>query len=487
MTQDVKTLETGLDTETGEDRYRLSMTVDISVVGPCRRHVRVSVPQEDVQHFRQKALRGFMETASVPGFRPGHVPEKLVERRFKKELSEQVRRDVLLASLQQLAEEKRLDPLTEPEFDIEALVLPDDGDFQYEFDVDVQPEFEVPDYKGLRIKRWKKDQFSEEEIQSFQQRMLEEFATQVHKESPAAPGDVLVIDIEFHHEGRKFREMSDLTVRLLPTLRFPDGEITGFDTLLQGAEPGAEITTELTISPEAELPEMRNQKVQAQIKVHEVRELKLPTLDSEFLERFGLSNEQEFRDYVINLLRRQVDYLQRQWARQQVLEKITESANWELPENLVRKQTENALRREILEMQQAGFTRAQIRARENELRQRSYTSTLQALKEHFVLDRIATLEKIEASDHELDAEIEQMAQSQGLTGRRLRSQLIKSQMIENLQAQIRERKTIEFILQHANYEDVPLTTPLVPAAPTVESVAPPICVPRPITAEEKAQ
>ena len=137
-----------------------------------------------------------------------------------------------------------------------------------------------------------------------------------------------------------------------------------------------------------------------------------------------------------------------------MLERITESADWDLPEELVTKQTENALRREILEMQQAGFTPQEIQARENEIRQHAISTTRQAIKEHFVLDRIAEEEELEVDGSDLDAEIQLMAMQSGENPRRLRARLIKSGMIENLEAQVRERKSIEVILEHAEFNDV---------------------------------
>jgi len=80
-----------------------------------------------------------------------------------------------------------------------------------------------------------------------------------------------------------------------------------------------------------------------------------------------------------------------------VLKQITESATWDLPESMVQRQVENALYREVLEMQQAGFTDSQIEARKNQLLQSRISMTRQALKEHFVLDKIATAESIEVT------------------------------------------------------------------------------------------
>jgi trigger factor len=142
-----------------------------------------------------------------------------------------------------------------------------------------------------------------------------------------------------------------------------------------------------------------------------------------------------------------------------VLEKITESADWDLPEGTVRRQVENALRREILEMQQAGFTTQEIQARENELRQKAVTTTRQALKEHFVLDKIATEQHIEVTPMDIDGEIRLMAMQRGESPRRVRARLVKSGVIENLEAQIRERKAIDHILEKAQYVDKKVETP----------------------------
>jgi trigger factor len=267
---------------------------------------------------------------------------------------------------------------------------------------------------------------------------------------------VVVVDIEFTYRGELLRRLSDVAVELKPRLQFPDGEISGFDQLMAGATVGTQRRVTVTISPEAESLEMRNEPVDALLTVKEVKLRRLPTVDARFLERIGVESEDELRDQISNALHRQVAFEQRQSARRQVLEKITESAHWELPESLVRKQVENALRREILEMQQAGFTTQEILARENQIRQRSISTTRQALKEHFVLDKIATKENIEATEVDLEAEIQMMALQRGENPRRVRARLVKSGVIENLAAQIRERKAIDFILKSAEYENVPM-------------------------------
>jgi trigger factor len=438
-----------------EAKYKLSLKVDIESNGPCRKHVRVVVPREDIDHFRGKAIKDVSESAAVPGFRVGKVPDKLVERRFKKEIVDQVRQQVLLTSLEQLADDHKLDPINEPNFDVESLVLPDDGDFEYEFDIEVRPDFELPNYTGLKIRRPVKD-ITDADIDAYQEKFLAPYGALTDTQQPAQSGDFVEADFAFTRQGARVRELSDLTVQLRPRLQFPDGQIEGFDRLLTGATPGTTVSTQVTISSEAESVEMRGESIDVSITVSRVKRLELPELNAAFLGRFEMDTIDDLRAQIRNMLSRQVSFEQRQAARRQVLEKITESATWDLPEQLVRKQVENALRREILEMQQSGFTTEQIQARQNELRQKSISTTRQALKEHFVLDKIATKEDIQVQSSELDSEIYMMALQQGENPRRVRARLTKTGLIENLEAQVRERKAIDLILKSATYEDVPM-------------------------------
>src|SRR6202044_1909026 len=156
-----------------------------------------------------------------------------------------------------------------------------------------------------------------------------------------------------------------------------------------------------TVSREAETVELRGEKVAVKFRVLDVKRVRKPELTKDLLTRIGVESEDELREEIKKSLDRRVTYEQRQAVREQGLEKITESATWDLPEQLVRRQVENALRRTILEMQQAGFTTREIQARENKLRQNAVSSTRQALKEPFILDKIAENEKVEASPQDI--------------------------------------------------------------------------------------
>ena len=325
---------------------------------------------------------------------------------------------------------------------------------------------------------------TEADVDAYLDRFRAQYGSNESYDGPAEANDFVVASVEFTRNGEAFRKISSIELQLKPIIRFRDAEIEGFDKLMAGAVAGTEKQVEVTIGNEAEQIEMRGEKLNATIVVAEVLRLKSPELNSAFFERTGYHDLAALKNEIRGMLERQVVYDQRQAVRRQVIEKITESATWELPEQLVRKQTENALRREVLEMEQAGFTTQQIVAHENRLRQNAITSTRQALKEHFVLDKIAEQEKIEVTPADIDLEIQMMAIQRGENPRRVRARLIKSGVIENLEAQIRERKAVDVILKSAVYEDE-----VVPAAKSddVQALSISVCGTTAVTVDSEVE
>ena len=150
---------------------RLDLTVEISEVGPCRKHVVVTVRESDIARIRNEAIDELADKAEVPGFRIGHVPRELVQKRFRDEIAGDIKQKVLLQSLDQLSDDKSIDPINQPEIDVESLDIPESGDFRYEFDVEVRPEFELPDYESFTIER-PSGEISDEEFNAFRTQVL---------------------------------------------------------------------------------------------------------------------------------------------------------------------------------------------------------------------------------------------------------------------------------------------------------------------------
>ncbi len=459
--------------QASSDTSKYGLKVTISETGPCRKKVEVTVPEADIARTREQIVVDYCAKANINGFRVGRVPRHIVESRFRQQLLDELKQRVLVASLEQLTLENEVDPINEPDMDVENIDIPTVGDFTYSFEVEVRPNVQIPDYAKLLIKKPVRE-ITDADVDKYLAGLLTELGTKADTGEPAAAGDSVTVDVEFEHGGKLIRDMKHLSLRLQPTLRFRDGEIAGFDQLLAGAKVGDTRNTTVVISKEAGYVPMRGETLNVTFKVTGVQKFAPATLTPETIAQIGSDSEEALRKSVRTVLERQVVYRQRQSCRTQLLEQMTESTTWDLPETLVLKQVENALHREILEMKQAGYTSKEIKARENELRQNAVSVTRQAMKEHFVLDKIATEEKIEVSPQDIDVEIMAMAFQSGESPRRVRARLEKTRVIENLEAQIRERKAVDIALERAKEEEVPLTDELVNDL-SVESVDDAIC------------
>ena len=272
--------------ESEEVAPRMALRVEIRDVGACRKHVSVTVPEADIATIRGEALGELAEKAQVPGFRVGKVPRGLLEKRFKTEISADIKQKVLLASLEQLSDENDIEPISEPKIDVEGLDIPDVGDFHYEFDVEVRPDFELPDYAGITITR-SSGETTDEEFQAFRTQFLTSYAERLTTDDAAAAGDYVLCDITFTHEGRQFREVRGQSFRLLPQLNFQDAVLNGFDSLMAGAKAGDIREATVQISLQSPVVEMRGEKIMARFEVQEVQQVRMPTIDKEFCERMS--------------------------------------------------------------------------------------------------------------------------------------------------------------------------------------------------------
>jgi trigger factor len=223
---------------------------------------------------------------------------------------------------------------------------------------------------------------------------------------------------------------------------------------MKGAKEGDKRSAEVTLSKDAPNTELRGKKVQVEFEVLGVKKLKLPELTEEFLQEIGgFATEAELRDAIRANLKRQLEYQQQKNARSQISALLTKSADWELPAGLLERQTARELERAIMELRRSGFSEAEIRARENQLRQNSTAGTATALKEHFILERIAEEEKLDVDEGDYDKEIFLIAAQSGESPRRVRAQLEKRGLMDVLRNQIIERKVLELVQSEAKFKD----------------------------------
>ncbi len=453
--EDVAVEETTEGESVEEETQPLSLEVKIDERGACERHVTVTVSREDIERYFDNEFSELMTSAQVPGFRVGHAPRRLIEARFRKDVADRVKSALLMDSIGQINEREDLSPISEPDFKFDAIELPDEGPMTFEFDLEVRPQFDVPQWKGLKIERPVRE-FTDADVDEALERELARFGKLVPHSGAAKSGDYITTNLSFVHDGETLSSAEEEVIRIRPVLSFRDGRIEDFDKLMVGVKAGETRTAEATLTEDAPNRALRGQKVTARFEILEVKRLELPELTPEFLASNGdFESEAELRDAIRDNLYRQLEYHQHRRAREQVTAALTVAANWELPPTLLERQSEREMQRAVLELQRSGFSDDEIRAYENQLRQNSRAEVARALKEHFILERIAEDQGIDADADDYEQEIALIAAQSGETSRRIRARLEKSGGMDALRNQVIERKVIGLILSEATFTEVP--------------------------------
>lgn len=441
--------------EKEEEKKRLDLTIQVDVRSTCERHVTVTIPREDINRYYDKEFSELMPTAHVPGFRPGHAPRKLVETRFRKELAPKVKGELLMDSLAQVNEDEKLSTISEPDFDLEAVEMPDEGSLTFEFDIEVRPEFDLPQWKGLKIEK-PVHEYTDADVDGTLSDILARRGRLVPFDGAAEASDYITCNLTFKHDGQTLASAEEEVIRIKPVLSFRDGNIAEFDKLMVGVRAGETREGQALLSDDAPNVLLRGQKITATFEVLEVKKLEVPELTPELLDELGgFTEEAELRDTILDQLKRQLEYEQHRKAREQITKALTVAADWELPPGLLQRQSRRELQRAVMELQRSGFSDEEIQAHENSLRQNSAVSTARALKEHFILERIAEAEEIEADESDYDLEIRLIASQSNESPRRVRARLEKTGSMDVLRNQIIERKVIERILEHAVFKETP--------------------------------
>ena len=187
-----------------------------------------------------------------------------------------------MSSLEQIDKDYKLEPITQPRLDVEAIEIPDKGPMNFEMDVEVRPQFELPNYKGLKVKSTDR--------RAYRQSMSTSSLTGSWKgtarsfpswKGNAELGDYLTADLTFiGPDGEPLDELKEVQFRLQPELRFQDGTITGIGARLQGPARGDTREVEAKLGSAVANPELRGTTIPVKVHVNDLKRLRLSRAES---------------------------------------------------------------------------------------------------------------------------------------------------------------------------------------------------------------
>lgn len=474
------------ETELTEDQQLLAelkeaIQVKRETIGSLRLKLTVEVPRDTVDHRMGKQFAELKREAMVPGFRKGHAPLRLVEKRFGTEVGDQLKSQLLSSGYLAAVEKENIKPLGDPMFwiktkeervgddkksrsvEIEKLVpfdqaldhvvLPKEGSMSFSCELELKPEFELPNLEGIPVER-PTVSIDEEDVDLELRRLLMRRGTfQPVEGGKVEADDMLYVNMKMScgDEVLHSEDNFDIAAR---DIRVKGVSLIGLDKALVGKKCEDVVHFEATIPDDHERIDLRGKQANFEFAIREIKRLELPPLDAEFLASIGFESEDELRTTIRTTLESQLDRTLQSKMYDQVGEYLLKNTAVDIPEGLSQRQTDRAVSRRMIEMLQMGYPPAELEKGLDELRSKARDSAIRDLKLYFIIEKIAEDREVEVKEEEINAAIAQIAHRSGKRFDRVRDELSKGDGLHTLYWQIRDGKVMDDILSKATITEV---------------------------------
>jgi len=417
----------------------------------CRREIELEIPADKVQKAADKITRDIIKVARIPGFRPGKAPMTLVRRRFADDIQGEVVQSLVPEALEKALGEKNLVPVTRPEVD--KVEFKDGEPLKFRAVFEVLPEFELGDYKNLTVQV---DEIpaGDAEVEKAVEEMRERAATFVPVEGRAAKdGDSVLIKLKgLPTEGGEPVEADNVMVPL-----GAEETLASFTENLRGARAGETKTFQAKYPDDYPDAKLAGKTYDFTVEVQAIKEKKLPELNDDFVkEAAGENAELKTLDELRKKIRESVEasryHQQKTQAQDRILEQLTKAHDFPVPEALIEGQMDTRLERMVRTFAAQGIDPRGMNVDWAGIRGKQRDRAVTDVKAELILDHIATAEKIDATDEEVEKEIEHLAEHRGESATAMRARLTKEGTLDTMKSKLRSNKTIDWLYSNARIE-----------------------------------
>lgn len=431
------------------------MNIVVEKQPKCVATLRVEIPAEKVSGQRDQIVKGYASKVRVPGFRPGKAPRAVVEKRFQKEITEELNGALINEAYDEALKQESLHVLDfgEPE----EVTTHANGTLTFTSKLTLAPEVTLPEYKGVSV-TVPPYAVPDEEINSQLTALQERFAEFTEIEGrPAAMGDFAVIDYTSTVDGQPTDDFLGKSAGYLSGrdgfwVRLDEAAfLPGFAAQLVGmntAEP-REIT--VTLPDDFPVEELRAKAIVFQTTIKELKTAVLPELNDEMAERLAPGKTMAeitaiIRENMTGERRRKIDDMK----VNQIVAHFNAQVDFELPEELVTQETQSQADAMVKRGVQSGMTEDEIESQQQEIFASAGHQAISNLRTNFILQEIARVEKISVTDNELVNHLMQIANSRKVTPKKFIKDMQRSGRIPSIRSSMAIGKTIDFLVEQAN-------------------------------------
>jgi trigger factor len=436
------------------------MNVTVENLAPCKKLVRVEVEAEAVDKAYEQIAGEFQKSVKIPGFRPGKAPKDIILKNYSKELDGEVRKRLISENYEKALKDQKLHAVTSP--DIEEIQFSRGQPLQFAATVETAPEFELPEYKGVKVRRETGD-VTEEDIEKALNVLREQRAQFNDVTRPAKQDDVVVVAYNGTVEGKALTEIAPTAKGLTKQDNFwmqikENSFLPGFTEQLIGANAGEKRTVTVTFPKDFVSPALSEKPAIYEVEIKQVKEKALPELNDDFAKEFKAPGLNELREGVRKDLQNELNYKRAQSVRNQVMKALLDKVNFDLPESVVTAETRSVINDIVQDSHRRGVPTENIETQKNEIFGYANQNAKERVKGAFILGRIADKEGIRVSQEDLVQRVTQLAAQNQMTFQKMVKELQDRGALATVRDQVLVGKALEFVVQHAQVEEVPAGT-----------------------------
>jgi len=435
------------------------MKTEFTEVSETRKHLTFEIPADVVDSEIARVAQGYSRKARVPGFRQGKVPAAVVRQRYKDQILQDVAHDLIPRMVGSALRERNLDPVAVP--DIRDVVIEEGQPLTFLADFETMPAIDLGSYEGLSLRKAPavlEAGAVDRAIEQLQQRAARWIAVE---DRPAAEGDTVLVDLTRTRRGRLIQlagestPASDLEGKpeALQNVSIEVGHTANpaeFNTHLAGAPVGATRDFAVTYPEDFEAKEVAGATVDYSVTVKGIRRKELLAPDDDFAKEVSdLETMEALRARIREDLQHGAEHDAEHKLRHDMLSEIGGRVK-AVPEILVEQEIDRRLEEFVRRLVDQGIDPMKAEIDWQEFRERQRQPAVESVRGTVAVDEVARRESIEASDEDVEKEIEKFAGRAGRTPAAVRARLEKDGAMDRMRAGVRREKTVAWLIEKAN-------------------------------------
>jgi len=405
--------------------------------------IKVEVGPERVDAALEEIYSGIQKKANIRGYRPGKAPRDMVKKQYNKEANEEALNRLIWDCYREAVTEKSISPVGYPV--IVDVKFNEGKPLIFSVRVEIQPEFKLKAYKGIKIKE-KPYKVLDEDADNALKQMQESMAEYKNVETrPIAKGDYIVCSYECFSDGKLVDKKDKLWLYISDQLQPKE-----LLALLVGAELGATKETEVSYPKDYEYKELAGQSRSYKVTPQEIKQKMLPAIDDELAKSTGhFKDLSELKiDLNKNILKQKKIESERD-MESQIYKALLVAHTFDVPPSLVERQVQRLVEETKQRLMQQGYKKEDIGTQDDKLKESVKSRALDNVRLFFIMQKIAKQENIEVSESDIEQKIAEIAGYTKEDKTKVKDRIRDNNLLDNLEEQVLHDKVAEFLIAQA--------------------------------------